>query len=225
MPVSSKEFLDIQATIECGFTLKCVRDITRTYSQMHRTNKYSQDSSIIWSVWPNGWVFVSELSSCGFECSCTPNYAKYIITPEFNKLTAEDFKARLKEADLVTNTDFDKKLTNFNRKITSNKIKYLEIQKKLNSLITKDFLSGKIYFTSNDWSQNTFFYQSTLDTLELKEYKVTDYALSWKSKRVFNSKLKPLYNAFLHSIKLSQYKMGIKFDKDPLAVEQNKFLT
>ena len=24
---------DIQATIECGFTLKCVRDMTRTYSQ------------------------------------------------------------------------------------------------------------------------------------------------------------------------------------------------
>ena len=31
-PVSSKEFLDIQATIECGFTLKRVHDMTRTYS-------------------------------------------------------------------------------------------------------------------------------------------------------------------------------------------------
>ena len=31
-PASSKEFLDIQATIERGFTLKCVRDMTRTYS-------------------------------------------------------------------------------------------------------------------------------------------------------------------------------------------------
>ena len=28
----NKEFLDIQATIECGFTLKRVRDMTRTYS-------------------------------------------------------------------------------------------------------------------------------------------------------------------------------------------------
>ena len=36
MPASSKEFLDIQATIECGFTLKRVRDMTRTYSQCHR---------------------------------------------------------------------------------------------------------------------------------------------------------------------------------------------
>ena len=31
-PASSKEFLDIQATVECGFTLKRVRDMTRTYS-------------------------------------------------------------------------------------------------------------------------------------------------------------------------------------------------
>ena len=31
-PASSKEFLDIQATIECGFTLKRVRDMIKTYS-------------------------------------------------------------------------------------------------------------------------------------------------------------------------------------------------
>ena len=31
-PVSSKEFLDIQAHKECGFTLKRVRDMIRTYS-------------------------------------------------------------------------------------------------------------------------------------------------------------------------------------------------
>ena len=53
-PASSKEFLDIQATIECGFTLKCVRDMIKTYSQMHRTDKYSQHSSIIWPAWLNG---------------------------------------------------------------------------------------------------------------------------------------------------------------------------
>ena len=70
-PASSKEFLDIQATIECGFTLKRVRGMIRTHSQMHRTGKYSQHSSIIWPVWLNGWVFVYELSGCGFESSCS----------------------------------------------------------------------------------------------------------------------------------------------------------
>ena len=51
---SNKEFLDIQATIECGSTLKRVRDMTRTYSQTHHTDKYSQHSSVIWPVWLNG---------------------------------------------------------------------------------------------------------------------------------------------------------------------------
>ena len=31
-PVSSKEFLDIQAIMECGFTLKRVRDMIKIYS-------------------------------------------------------------------------------------------------------------------------------------------------------------------------------------------------
>ena len=56
--------------------------------------------------------------------------------------------------------------------------------------------------------------------LELKKGKGTDYVLSWKSNAVYNSKLKPLYAAFLHSIKLSRYKMEIKFDKDTFAVAQ-----
>ena len=71
VPASSKKFLDIQATIKCGFTLKHMRDIIRTYSQMHRTYKYSQHSSIIWPVWPNGLAVVYELSGCGFESSCS----------------------------------------------------------------------------------------------------------------------------------------------------------
>ena len=31
-PASSKEFLDIHATIECGFTLKHKRDMARPYN-------------------------------------------------------------------------------------------------------------------------------------------------------------------------------------------------
>ena len=33
-PASSKEFLDIQTTVECRFTLKGVRDMTRAYRQI-----------------------------------------------------------------------------------------------------------------------------------------------------------------------------------------------
>ena len=69
-----------------------------------------------------------------------PNHDKYSTTPEFNKLTAENFTARLKQADQVTKTDFNNELKNFNKQITSNKTKLLEVQKKLNSLITKDYI-------------------------------------------------------------------------------------
>ena len=36
--------------LECGFTLKLVRDMIITYSQMHRTYNYWQRCSIIWPV-------------------------------------------------------------------------------------------------------------------------------------------------------------------------------
>ena len=52
------------------------------------------------------------------------DHSKYITTPEFNKLTAENFAARLKQPNLVSKTDFDNKLISYKRKITSNKTKY-----------------------------------------------------------------------------------------------------
>ena len=50
-----------------------------------------------------------------------------------------------------------------------------------------------------------------------------DYALSWKSKRVYTFKLTPLYTTFLNSTKLSGYKTGIKFDNSTLVEEQNNY--
>ena len=74
--------------------------------------------------------------------------------------------------------------------------------------------------TSNGF-QNMFVSQPMLDTLELKKEKDTDYVFSLKSKRAYNSKI--LYTAFLHIIKLAEYKVKIKFNKDPLAAEQNNY--
>ena len=93
-----------------------------------------------------------------------PDHAKYITTQEFNKLTAGNFAGRVEQANLLSKTDFDNNLISFNRKITSNKTKYLEVQKKINSLIRKCYncFVGSIYFTSNKGSQNTFVYQPTL---------------------------------------------------------------
>ena len=89
-----------------------------------------------------------------------PDHALYITTKEFNKLTAENFAARLKEAKLVSKTNFGNKLISFNRNITSNKTKYFEVQKKAALSNNKDynFFLGIIHFTCNDGSQNTFAY-------------------------------------------------------------------
>ena len=58
-----------------------------------------------------------------------------------------------------------------------NKAKRLKFQKKLNSLMGKDFnfFLGRIYFTSNDGFRNAFVYQTALDKLRVKKDKGTDY--------------------------------------------------
>ena len=46
-----------------------------------------------------------------------PDQDKYITTPEFNTLAANVFNARLAQANLITKTDFDAKLSSLNRKL------------------------------------------------------------------------------------------------------------
>ena len=47
-----------------------------------------------------------------------------ITTPEFNSLATNVFNARIAQANLITKTDFDAKLSSLNRKITQNKTKH-----------------------------------------------------------------------------------------------------
>ena len=70
------------------------------------------------------------------------SHDKYITTQEFNKLTAQNFAARLKQANLLTKTDFDDKLKSLNQKINSNKTKNLLVEDELKQLQTFD----SIYF-------------------------------------------------------------------------------
>ena len=66
------------------------------------------------------------------------NHDKYITTPEFNTLASDIFNARLAKANLITKTDFDAKLSSFNRKIMANKTKNLVVENELNKLKTFD---------------------------------------------------------------------------------------
>ena len=72
-----------------------------------------------------------------------------------SKLTTENFKARLAQANLVTKTDFDTKLQDINKRITSNKTKHLLIENELKKLKPFDlsYFKGKSHF-DKDGTQN-----------------------------------------------------------------------
>ena len=54
--------------------------------------------------------------------------SRYVTTQEFNKSTAERFLQQdKKQANLVSKTDYDNKITSFNKQIASNKTKHLEL--------------------------------------------------------------------------------------------------
>ena len=57
------------------------------------------------------------------------DHEEYLTTTEVNDLAARVFTARLKQANLVTKTDFDDKPKCLNQKITSNKTKNLIVAK------------------------------------------------------------------------------------------------
>ena len=66
------------------------------------------------------------------------NHDKYITTPEFNTVAADVFNAKLVQANLMTNIDFDAKLSSLNRKITVNKTKHLLVENEFKKLKTFD---------------------------------------------------------------------------------------
>ena len=72
-------------------------------------------------------VLNTKISGAG---NTIPDNSEYITTKKFNKLAVETLVARLKQGDFKNKTTFDNKLTSFNKRITSNKTKYLEVQKK-----------------------------------------------------------------------------------------------
>ena len=69
---------------------------------------------------------------------------KYITTQEFNRLSADNFIARLKQGNLASNidnfikkADFDNKLLSFNKSINLNKTKHALVENELNELSKK----------------------------------------------------------------------------------------
>ena len=139
-----------------------------------------------------------------------PDHTKYITTPEFNKLTVENFTARLKQANLASKgditdfakkTDFDDKLKNLNKKVTSNKSKHLlvenelkKLQDKIEKLQTYDpsLFIGQSYFLMIECNFTQHFKCFILNALlhhTIKRLGNTEKIVSCKSKGLSAEKL------------------------------------
>ena len=110
------------------------------------------------------------------EITTDHDHDKYVTTQEFNKLTSENFSARLAQANLANKFDianfvkkknffFDDKLKKLNKNVTSTNTKHVLVENELNEQsgkvnaistkgLTKDlinklsFLTGAKYFSS-----------------------------------------------------------------------------
>ena len=120
------------------------------------------------------------------------DHDKYVTTPEFNTLAANVFNARLAQANLITKTDFDAKLSSLNRKITKNESKHLLAENELNKLKTFDssYFIGKSRF-DEDGTQNYLVFQPIIKYFKVNTITDTDYVLSWKSKGLSAETIKP----------------------------------
>ena len=76
------------------------------------------------------------------------NHDKYVTTPESSTLHAHVFNARLAQANLVTKTDFDNRVSNTDSKTAANKTKNDSIENELKKLKTfeSSYFRGKSHF-------------------------------------------------------------------------------
>ena len=114
------------------------------------------------------------------------NHDKYLATSEFNTLAADVFNARLAQANLITKTDFDAKLSSLNRKITANKTKHFLNDNDLS------YYHGKQYFDEGSGKQNYLVFLPMRKYFRLNSVVDTvDYVLSWQPKGLSNESIKP----------------------------------
>ena len=114
------------------------------------------------------------------------DHDKYVATSEFNTLAANVFNARLAEANLITKTDFDAKLSSLNRKITANKTKHFLNDNDLT------YYRGKQYFEEGSGKQNYLVFLPMGKYFKLNSVVgVIDSVLSLQSKRLSSKSIKP----------------------------------
>ena len=154
---------------------------------------------------------------------------KYITTPEFNILAADVFNVRLAQANLLTKTDFDAKLSSLNREITSNKTNHLLVENELKKLKTFDsiYFRGKSHFEEDGMQNYSVFQPIQRYFKRIVNVGNDNYVYYWKSKG--------LSDETINSIKTSDYgitpylsyydtnKIRVKFDGGCLKQDPGSF--
>ena len=145
------------------------------------------------------------------------DHDKYIDTLELNKLAADVFNARIAQANLITKTDFDAKLSGLIRKITKNKSKHLLVENELNKLkfFDSSYFRGKNYF-DEDGTQNYYIFQPISKYLKVAYVNYINYVLSCKSRGLNDIKIESIKtNNYLLNPRMDLYDMsktGIKLN-------------
>ena len=145
------------------------------------------------------------------------NHDKYFTSPEFNNLAAEIFTARLAQADLVTKIDFDIKLQDISKRITSNKTKHLIIENELKKLKTFDSscFRGKNYF-DGDSTHNYLVFQPV--SKYFQKIGSTGNIAEWESKELSNEKISSTAtsnnNKYATSLIYRNARLRVKFNGD-----------
>ena len=145
-------------------------------------------------------------------------------------MAASVFNARLAQANLITNTDFDAKLSSLDRKITLNKTKHLLVENELKKLKTFDssYFIGKSHFEENSTQNYLVFHPIQRYFKRILNVGYDNYVYYWKSKG--------LSDETISSIKKSDYgitrylncydfdKIRVKLDEGCLKQDQATIL-
>ena len=126
-------------------------------------------------------------------------------------MAANVFNVRIAQAKLIAKTKFDSKLSNLNRKITSNKTKHLLVENELNKLKIFDlsYFIGKSHFEEGG-TQNYLVSQPPNKYFKLIAN--TSSILSWQSKGLSNEDIDPPATTSLSpSINYVGNKIRVKF--------------
>ena len=126
-----------------------------------------------------------------------------------NTLAANVFDKRLAQANLITKTGFDAKLSSLNRKITVNKTKHFLNDNDLS------YYRGKQYFDEGSGKQNYLVFLPMGKYFKLNSVVgVIDRVLSWQSKGLSNESIKlpiTLNNSLTPKLNYYGTKTRVKF--------------